>query len=197
MHHAILLIGERDEVEAHLDKLFNGLNVKTVGNPDVFVYELESFGVDEAREVGEHSVTKAFGSKKFFILRAQKFTAEAQNALLKTFEDPTPNTHFVLTARDTGIFLPTLISRMEVVRVGGELEENEAKKFLKKSLKSRLEYAKKFDGALVDLLDSLLLELKKGGSTLTQLKEVLDMRSYARDTAALPRLILEHLALVL
>lgn len=204
-HHAYLLIGEREGQEAHIESLFASIGMVPLGNPDVYVYELDVFSVDHAREVGQRAIEKAFGERKVFIIKAQKFTPEAQNALLKTLEDPVPNTHFIITARETLMFLPTLLSRMHAVQVGGEAEgENEAKRFLKKSLKQRIDFAKKFAddkergaGALAEFLDNLLLVLKEDGAGADKLKKVLDIRTYARDSAAMPRLILEHLALTL
>ena len=40
------------------------------------------------------------GSRKIFIIGANSFTREAQNALLKTFEEPTAGTHFFLFFRE-------------------------------------------------------------------------------------------------
>lgn len=205
-HHAYLLLGERDEAEAHIQSLFAEHGINQIGNPDVSIYTLDVFTVDDARELGVKAVERAFGERKVFVIHAEKFTPEAQNALLKTFEDPVANTHFIISARETQMFLPTLLSRMHTVQVGGEREEgNEVKRFLKKNLKQRIDFAKKFAdekeergaGALAEFLDSLLLILKEEGAPLSTLKKVLDARTYARDSAAMPRLILEHLALVL
>lgn len=193
MHHAILFLGERAEV----DKKIDSLGLKLLGNPDVFIVDKESIGIDDARLLSERALEKAFGDEKFFILKIQRITNEAQNALLKTLEDPTPGTHFVLSAKEAGIFLPTLLSRLQIERVGGELEDSEAKKFLKKGIKQRLDYAKKFSASLPDFLDSLLLELRKKGVSLKQLDEVMGFRNYARDNSVQARLILEHLALVI
>ncbi len=206
MHHAVLYIGEKEQTNSRIESLFAELGTKIVGNPDVFLIETDVFSVDDARSLSERSVEKAFGEKKFFVIKAEKFTREAQNALLKTLEDPVPNTHFVLSARETGVFLPTVVSRLYIEVVsGGVKEESEVKKFLKKTLKQRIDFAKKFAdekekrgaGALAEFLDSLIVTLRDSGMDLGVLKKVLKMRSYARDTAVMPRLVLEHLALVL
>ncbi|MEK7194625.1 MAG: hypothetical protein AAB660_02980 [Patescibacteria group bacterium] len=206
MHHATLFVGEQREADAGIDSVFKFLGVKTLGNPDIFVIDTDVFVVDDARALGERAVEKAFGEKKFFIIKAEKFTPEAQNALLKTFEDPVPNTHFLISAREENIFLPTLLSRMHVERVGGELDENnEVKKFLKKTLKQRIDFAKKFAdekdergaGALSEFLDSLMLELRASGTKVETLKKISTLREYTRDSSAMPRVILEHLALVI
>ncbi|MBX4199090.1 hypothetical protein KW800_02325 [Candidatus Parcubacteria bacterium] len=209
-HHAYLLIGERDEADEYLKDVFDESGISPVGNPDVFVISQDVFGVDDARELSDRAIEKAFGkgdkARKVFVIHANKFTSEAQNALLKTFEDPVANTHFFISARESSVFLPTLLSRLHQVRVGGELGKNkEVEKFLTKTLKQRIDFAKKFAdekeergaGALALFLDSLLLKLRADGAPLEMQKKVLELRTYARDSGAMPRLILEHLALVL
>ncbi len=207
-HHAYLLIGERGEVDKYLESIFDDAGLSPVGNPDVFVLEQSVFGVDDARAISERAPQRAFGTKKVFVIHAEKFTSEAQNALLKTIEEPTENTHFFISAREPQIFLPTLLSRLHEVRVGGELMKNkEVEKFLTNPIAKRLNFAKSFAdevkddergaGALAEFLDSLLLKLRTDGAPLLTQKKILTLRTYARDSSAQPRLILEHLALVL
>ncbi len=205
MHHAVLYIGEKEQTNSHLESLFAELGIETLGNPDIFLIETDVFSVEDARSLSERAIEKAFGERKFFVIKAERFTREAQNALLKTLEDPVPDTHFILLAREVGMFLPTVISRLHIEVLSGDAtEESEVKKFLKKTLKQRIDFAKKFAdekgergaGALAQFLDSLVVTLRDSGRDLGVLKKVLKMRSYARDTAVMPRLILEHLALV-
>lgn len=207
-HHAYLLIGERAEADTFLSDLFVKVGVATLGNPDFYVLEQSVFGVDDSRDLSERAIERAFGERKVFVIHAEKFTPEAQNALLKTLEEPVPNTHFFISTREANIFLPTLLSRLHHVRVGGELEEaKEVSKFLQKTPKQRVDFAKKFAdevkdgergaGALAEFLDQLLHKLREDGAPLETQRRVLEVRAFARDSAAQPRLILEHLALVL
>lgn len=46
-----------------------------------------------------------------------RLTPEAQNALLKTLEEPPPNTYIIGTTRNPEALLPTIGSRMSVVRL--------------------------------------------------------------------------------
>lgn len=205
-HHAIFLTGERGGVDKYLVDFFSYHGVSQVANPDIFVVLLSTFGVDDARAVSERAIERSFGKKKFFVIRSDKYTPEAQNALLKTLEDPIPNTHFVVFAEDTQILLPTLLSRMLVVRVGDtESVVVEAKKFLESPYAKRIAMAQKFADkknigkypSLSTFLDSLLLELREKKVEQSKLAQVLKLRGYALDPAVLPRLILEHLALVI
>lgn len=210
-HHAYLLIGEREEADSFLDQMFLEFGISKVGNPDIALLESDVFGVLNARALSERASGKAFGERKIFIIHSNQFTREAQNALLKTLEDPVEMTQFFITVREEGVLLPTLLSRLEVVRLESKRSPNaEAKKFLSKSLKQRVDFAKKFAlemksdegeakrgaGELALFLDSLLLLLKEEGR-LDALKKVSKLREYARDSSAMPRVILEHIALVI
>jgi hypothetical protein len=195
-HHAYLLVGEREEVLGHLDKILCELGVKKEGNPDFFLYE--EVGIKDARAIGERAIVKSFGEKKVFVILGD-LTHEAQNALLKTVEEPIPDTHFFISVREEGRIIPTLRSRMQIVTVGGDAGGDRAGKFLKSSIKDRLSFAKKFsdeEASIDTFLDELLLELKKSENT-KELKNVYKLRHYAGDKSVSRRLILEHLAAVL
>jgi DNA polymerase-3 subunit delta' len=79
----------------------------------------KSIGVDQVREVCEQlSMTSMRrGYRVAVIAPAEKMTPSAQNALLKTLEEPSPRTVLVLvTARPSGL-LPTLRSRCQRIEV--------------------------------------------------------------------------------
>lgn len=205
-HHAYLLLGEESAAEAYLDNVFSELGISTLGNPDVHHLEENVFLVDHARRLSEGAQVKAFGAKKIFVITAARFTPEAQNALLKTFEEPSADTHFFVVARDTNMFLPTLLSRMQIVRLEGKRDvETEARKFLEMPLSKRVEFARKFAdekeergvGALSSFLDSLLLILRDNNASLSTLEKVFKVRLFAEDSSAMSRLIIEHVGLVL
>lgn len=50
-----------------------------------------------------------------YIEQASELSKEAQNALLKTLEQPNPDTYFILTVSDTSQLLPTLFSRTQKI----------------------------------------------------------------------------------
>ncbi len=51
------------------------------------------------------------------INRAERLTLEAQNALLKSLEEPPLKTVFILTSESTNSLLPTIISRLNLINV--------------------------------------------------------------------------------
>ncbi|MDO8518429.1 MAG: hypothetical protein Q7S26_04030 [bacterium] len=72
--------------------------------------EFERFGVDDARELRSLASLK-HDRGSLFLIGAASITSEAQQALLKLFEEPQEGTVFVLLVPH-GALLPTLRSRM-------------------------------------------------------------------------------------
>lgn len=210
IHHAHLLIGAPEETESYLNLLLESLGVDIPNNPDFFAFRMETFGIDDARELTSLSARKAViprlrsgqSGKKIFFVSPARLTLEAQNALLKTFEDPFPDTHFFLAVREEALILSTLRSRMQVVHVPRRSASGyeEAKKFLDLPVKDRLLFAKEFalqEKSLPVFLDDLLSLLKRRNEGPELLGDVYNARRFVHDPAVLPRLIIEHLSLVL
>lgn len=70
-------------------------------------------GVDDARELIQRiQIAPVKGAYRVVILdEAQMLTREAQNALLKTFEEPPSHVVFILCTTDPHKILPTIVSR--------------------------------------------------------------------------------------
>ncbi|MFA5319263.1 MAG: hypothetical protein WC387_02770 [Candidatus Paceibacterota bacterium] len=116
--HAYLLIGEREfwrkTLETELKKFLKIENLTS--SPDIWWQDYESFGLKEAQALMEREARHGFGEQgRFFILGISSMTPEAQNALLKTFEEPALDAHFFIMARTAEIFLPTLRSRLVIL----------------------------------------------------------------------------------
>ncbi|MDR1914029.1 MAG: DNA polymerase III subunit delta [Clostridiales bacterium] len=74
----------------------------------------KSIGVDEIREQVTHAMlTRPYKYKyKIFIIdNADTMTTQAQNALLKTIEEPAEYGLFLLLSENLSVFLPTVLSR--------------------------------------------------------------------------------------
>jgi len=88
-------------------------------NPD-FIHlstEENSIVIDQVREMQKRLVLKPFVEKFKFCLisEAQNLTTEAQNALLKTLEEPPENCQIILTAPSESFLLPTIVSRCQIL----------------------------------------------------------------------------------
>lgn len=209
LHHANLLVASSEDAESYFRSICKDRGIELTNNPDFFFFEMETFGIDEARKLSLLAVRKAItGAKagqageKIFLITPTRITTEAQNALLKTFEDPFINTYFFLAVREEGLIIPTLRSRMQSIRISEKLTASSgaAEKFLTLSIKDRLIFAKKFvdEGKnIVIFLDKLLLLLKKKKDAEALVKSVYNIRRLIYNYTLSPRMIIEHLALVL
>lgn len=76
----------------------------------------KTLGVDDIRRGNAFlEKTAHLGKvKTIYIPQAQRMTVAAANALLKTLEEPSPNSYIVLTTEDIESLLPTIISRCAV-----------------------------------------------------------------------------------
>lgn len=85
-----------------------------VGTPDLLVLRYGLFSVDDARKVAELAHrTPSRGEEKGIIIAAERLFHEAQNALLKVFEEPPKGTTLVLVIPSEGVLLATLRSRLQ------------------------------------------------------------------------------------
>lgn len=91
--------------------------------PDIIYVKHERpacIGIDEIREQVNHSIQiKPYSSeyKIYIIDEAEKMTAEAQNALLKTIEEPPSYGIVLLLTTNLGKLLPTILSRCVVLNI--------------------------------------------------------------------------------
>lgn len=69
--------------------------------------------IERVRELQEAFALKPVESSRRvgILVDAERLTGEAGNALLKLLEEPPPGSHLILTARDRGAILETLVSR--------------------------------------------------------------------------------------
>ncbi|MHB8860475.1 MAG: hypothetical protein ACYC48_01935, partial [Minisyncoccota bacterium] len=95
------------------------LGMRAGNNPDIAVMRFGLFSVADARRVTELAAGVAFaGESKVVIIAASRAYHEAQNALLKVFEEPPVGTHLFLILPSLGGLLPTLRSRVQILNVG-------------------------------------------------------------------------------
>lgn len=202
-HHAYYIEGSLGEFDA----------LKAELTP--FVAEVhERFGIDEARKLVERASLKNF-KETIFLVGASSITTEAQQALLKLFEEPQEGTVFYLLVPH-GVLLPTLKSRMLEFAGGGNISRSVATKvksegdysrFLRLSQKDRSDFITKFlkddEGVKErtrELLDGLEAELYKKISdpkARAALGDISMVRDYLRDRSPSLKMLLEHLAVSL
>jgi len=87
--------------------------------------------IDDVREIEEGLLLKPFEAKKraIIIVDSETMKESAQNAFLKTLEEPPKNTSFILTSSHPERLLPTIRSRCMIIRFR-RLSLSEMKEFL-------------------------------------------------------------------
>ena len=89
-------------------------------HPDVHVVgeEEKSISVDSIRALRDQLALRPFEADRHIALipRADRMTAQAQNALLKTLEEPAGGNVFFLLTDQPGAMLPTIVSRCRRLR---------------------------------------------------------------------------------
>jgi DNA polymerase III delta prime subunit len=211
LHHAYCIEGGLADIEVLEILLEKHVGVVSRGNPDFSVERFDTFGIDEARSLKERQSQRALVNKKIFIIFVDMFTREAQNSLLKVFEEPAEETYFFIFLPSAETLLPTLRSRLQIIKKndsGREIQEEikkEISKFIKSSKPVRLEIVKKMAEdkdrpAAINFLNKLEEYLYytaalKGYEDF--LKELYIMKSYLNDRSSSVKMILEHIALSL
>jgi DNA polymerase III delta prime subunit len=162
----------------------------------------ERFGVEEARELIHRANLKREG-ESIYLVAAPAITTEAQQALLKLFEEPQAGVVFVLLLPH-GVILPTLRSRMLEYKekqkpAAGHLGSTQ--RDLHQTSAFLVELIKNDDkDAIRDYLNRLEIQLhpKIADPKVRQaLEDIAMVRDYLRDRSPSIKMLLEHLTLSL
>lgn len=208
--HAYLARGTTETVESVLG-LLKDSGYEVEGNPDVLVRVYTSFLMDDARLLRERAALRAVSERgRVFVIAAPTIPADAQNALLKTFEEPPAGAKFFLIVPSPETLLPTLRSRMQVLELesSAAISPVDVQAFLNASPDMRIDMLKplleKGDDDKRDLsgtlsfLSSLELQLSsKPSENQAALHAVYRARKYITDRGALAKALLEQAALLI
>ncbi len=137
--HAFLLIGtSREKLEMKAESLAKNLHAK--------ILEFPIIKIDDVRSLN-NLIRLEFNEPTLIVCPDIHETGEeALNAFLKNLEEPQENIYFALTTPSTRKVLPTIVSRCEIIRIGGQESERgglEIKKFLGFSVGEKLAYIDK------------------------------------------------------
>lgn len=166
---------------------------------------------DVSLKVGE----EVYPSRKLFIVGVDTITREAQTALLKTFEEPTAGTHFFIIVPRADTLLKTLMSRVVFFDAKGSSGKKDdravtAEKFLESTRSERFAMIKKITETkkdvpldremirtILDHLERILYTRLAGKKDTTNIfHEIYQAKNYLADRGSSPKMLLEHLAIV-
>ena len=164
---------------------------------------VEQFGIEAARYVQQRAHERPIkAAQQMFVLCAQNITVEAQNALLKLFEEPPKTTRFILIFPRRSLLLPTLRSRFAASAVQTSLVDSSlAREFLASNVATRLSTVaaatkEKRTKWMLQLVNELAAEeTVRTDATATMVLAMVER--YLHLTGASRKQLLEHLALSL
>lgn len=175
LSHAHLIIGHNGIGKSILARIF-ALKIlnkdKDIDYVDIINYRPSkaSMGVDEVREIIEEVSKRPYeGDKKVIIIHeGSKLTVQAQNALLKTIEEPPEGVYIILLAESLETLLDTIKSRCQVYKLTPlnnkqmEMYINTLGRYSEEEIRASLAYGEGIPGKAERLLnDSNLSELRE------------------------------------
>lgn len=192
MFQSYLIYGfDSDARRAKTTKLAQSLGISlTKSSVDIlFISPInKAVTIGQIRDLKAHIYQKPLKSKcKFIVIEnAHQLTIEAQNALLKTLEEPPSHAVLVLETKNKEMLLPTILSR--VVKIPTKLEPPDKEpEILAKNLKTHLaeianveEPVKFLDGQILTL--SALLMQKAKRAEISSIKPIVEAIEACRQT---------------
>ncbi len=222
MRHQAFVIGAETEEGITIAQSWaeHELDIKVKNNPDVVVLRYGLLSVEDARRITELSLGAPFsGEHKVVIISASRAYHEAQNALLKLFEEPPRGTYLFFILPTLGGLLPTLRSRVSVFSASKDFAKlfiaDVAQQFIKASHEKRTAIIKKLASGkdeeerrenrdevlqIVNGIEAVAYgatQERKSASVTELLSDIAVLRGHLYDRSAPVRMILEHLSLVI
>lgn len=206
-HHAYYIEDSPQQLEGYKNGVRADIGLDA-NDPDFIIRSYESFGIDDARELQSLAQLKKTSPLALFLLAASNITSEAQQALLKLFEEPQLGVVFVLLVPH-GTLLPTLKSRClpYETKAAPLRSVAEAKRFLAAPYKIRSdsitamlkeeEWAKDEARNFLNALEAELYAKPTTQDIRDALYEIAHFRNYLADKAPSIKMILEHFAATL
>ncbi len=182
---------------------------KNLGEYSFSIQTFGTFGIDDARTLKITSSEKESTENNVYILSVSTIQSEAQNALLKLFEEPKDNYIFVLVIPNKKELFSTLLSRFQTIENTTE-EKNikDEEKFLSMTLPERISFVEKFlknnedndsTRSLVGGMYDSFMQILRDSNSLD--KSILEnynfLRPLVNTRGSSPKIILEFLAYTL
>lgn len=182
-------------------------------NPDLLIVKplekKKSIGIAQVRETTKFLNEKPFSHKDKVVVinKAELLTVQAQNALLKTLEEPPSYATIIVNAKTEDSLLETVVSRCKKIRVSIDKREEfsgpNVEEILKMSIGARLawaaEYSKEDREVVVETLEHWINQLRKklNITNATNIEALLTIKKDLENTNVSIKLALENLGLKL
>lgn len=207
-----LVRGGQQHFKALLEHLAEEGVIRT-GSPDVYAREYRKFGVEESHDItGRARLRPVELRSRVFVLSIPGITVEAQNALLKTLEEPAADALFFIVTPSPEMLLPTVRSRTQTLDVTVSKPSSglavDPKEFLAATPQKRLDMLKPLYehedegrdiGSVIGFLhgvEKLLAAQKDTRERVAGLRALYRARNFAGDKGSLLKSLLEQMALL-
>lgn len=213
-NHVYVIFGDREENEQKIREfLTKSKEIDLHQNPDVFFFNSPQFSIAQSRKIKALvSMTNAKLDRKYITISSDAITVEAQNALLKTIEDPDSPTVFFILLPSGGYVLETIVSRAQIIETKqNDNYDKQAGDFFALSFKDRIDFFDTFytdgddkkpklnKGEASLFLQALEKELAKqvsgGLIDIVVFDDVIEMKQYILDRSANTKQLLEYISL--
>lgn len=204
----ILICSNLETLKGTINNYLSKIGLK-VNHPDLLYFQKgEKLGIEQARKIKEFLSIKPFKAKGSGVVLedASVLTHEAQNALLKTLEELPEKTLLLLGAENEHTFLPTVLSRCEIVIPNptknpdsSSLPDNDIERLLNSTLDQRFEYIEKLkdkEKFLKDLVNYFQQHLLENLDNQFFFGELIESEEWAASNVNI-RAILEYLMLII
>ena len=146
LFHAYIIAGHKEDARIYIDRFLKEHKVSK-DTATITVSEHVVFTIEHVRELRVWQQLTPAGNDmhKIYVLYTSFLTREAENALLKTLEEPVPNTHIMIAIPKPETLLPTLLSRVQLLVPEATTRDGvrRMREFLSLSIAEQLESIKK------------------------------------------------------
>ncbi|HYS52402.1 MAG TPA: AAA family ATPase [Thermoanaerobaculia bacterium] len=207
LHHAIILHGPSPDAlrraAIRIAKALNCVNgtwgddclacqrIERNIHPDVHIIEVGSerkmISVEQIRDLLSSAAFRPYeGRNKVFIIDpADALSQGGSNSLLKTLEEPTRDTTFILLTRSPELLLPTIRSRSQSIYVGGEVTRDE--ELAAEMVALLQDFARKKESAALLALATAIADQDDVNAAMALLAEILCDVAAGRIDVPIPR----------
>ncbi|NBD73565.1 hypothetical protein GVX82_00805 [Patescibacteria group bacterium] len=138
-----ILVGRTPEVLERAQELVRLEGREVDGDPDISIQAHDGFGIADARELKARASQRGLTHEPIYVVAVTTILHDAQNALLKLFEEPPAGASFILCVPSLEVVLPTVRSRAVVVESAGGEASAADPPFLAMALSERLKLVEK------------------------------------------------------
>lgn len=208
-HHAYLIESKsKDNLTLLREQVLEYFGMEQLTHPDVVEVDVPQFLLEHASSVKEADLKMPLVAKqKIIFIFFESITREAQNALLKVFEEPSATSKFFIVASNTHVLLQTLLSRLQRVEISFNAPQKKlnAGTFLKKTLGERLEEVSNIikkvqdDELRKDDIVTFVSDIEHEYKKAKQYKQAiscLKQKEFILDKSSSLKLVLERVALL-